>query len=52
MHRSLQYNEIDYRGQRLLRYIRQFKDTFREILEGDARVPQLCVIRFFNELDN
>ena len=52
MHRSLQYNEIDYRGQRLLRYIRQFKDTFRKILEGDARVPQLCVIRFFNELDN
>jgi len=52
MHRSLQYNEIDYRGRRLLRYIRQFKDTFREILEGDARVPQLCVNRFFNELDN
>jgi len=52
MHRSLQYNEVDYRGRRLLRYIRRFKEKFREILEGDGRVPQLCVNRFFNELDN
>ncbi len=52
IYRSLQYNEISSRGSELMNYIRTNKKEFRDILGGDNRVPQLCINRFFTELEN
>ena len=51
-YRILQYNEINYRGSELINYIRDLKKEFRDILDDDLRVPQLCINRFFTELEN
>ena len=52
VHRGLEFNNVDLRGVQLINYIKRYKTEFREILESDNRVPQLCINRFVEELEN